>query len=77
MGIDDSVEYAVFRSNMEVVAGVTDGIGMVGELGLSGLSVMVIVDEVEEEGASSEAEVVVLRVGRAGCGGEESLGRMN
>lgn len=76
MGIDDSVEYAVFRSKIEVVDGVMNERGTVGKVGLSGLSVMVMVDDVEVEGASSEAEVVVLRVGRAGWGGEGSLGRM-
>ena len=65
MGIDDSVEYAVLRSNIEVVAGVTEERGTVGYVGLRGFSVMVIVDD-EEEDASSEAEAVVLRVGRAG-----------
>lgn len=64
---------------MDVVVAGREGRGSVGKVDFRGLRVRVgDVEGEEEEGVerSVEAGRVVLRVGRAGCGGEGSLGRM-
>ena len=74
VGIEVLVEYAFLRSKMEVVAGVMEDRGTVGEDGFMGLRVTCLVDAPPD--VLVEAVALVLGFGRWGCGGLGSLGRM-